>query len=97
MSGLVGPKNNKGEVLVKFLKQLGLKPKKIFFIDNKLHHVENVGKALAPTNITYFGRRHGAADAKISSMDKEIVEIQHRYFFGDILSNEQANTLKSIR
>ena len=91
---LVGPKNNKGEVLVKFLKQLKLNPKKIYFIDNKLHHVENVGKALEPTKVSYFGRRHSAADHKIESMDKEVVEIQHRYFFGDVLTNKQAEILK---
>lgn len=91
---LVGPKNNKGEILVKFLKILRLKPGKIIFVDNKMHHVENVGKALEPTGIPYFGRRHGAADRKISSMDKEVVEIQHRYFFGDVLSDAQALKLK---
>jgi len=91
---LVGPKNNKGKILVKFLKQLQLKPKKNYFIDNKLHHVENVAKALEPTKVLYFGRRHGAADRKIEAMDKDVVEIQHQYFFGEVLSNAQAQLLK---
>ena len=90
---LVGPKIIKAKSS-SFLKQSGAKPKKIFFVDNKMHHVHNVEKALAPTGIAYFGRRHGAADKKIEAMDKEVVEIQHRYFFGEVLSNKQAEALK---
>jgi hypothetical protein len=90
---LVGPKNNKGELLVAFLKQLSVKPKKIIFVDNKIHHVENVEKALASLNIAYFGRRHAAADQKINSMDKELVKIQHKYFFGEVLSDREAKKL----
>jgi hypothetical protein len=90
---LVGPKNNKGEVLIKFLKQLKLRPSKIIFVDNKQHHVDNVGKALEELKIPYFGRRHSAADDKIKSMDKDIVELQHKYFFGTPLSDRDAKKL----
>lgn len=90
---LVGPKNNKGTVLVKFLKMIKAKPVKIIFVDNKQHHVDNVEKALADLKIPYFGRRHGAADKKISAMNKQIVEVQHRYFFGDVLSDDEARKL----
>lgn len=88
--------NKKGETLVAFLKQLRLKPKKILFVDNKLHHIENVGKALQEFGVDYLGRRHGKADQKIESMDKKGVEIQHRYYFGEILNNEQAKALVKL-
>jgi hypothetical protein len=94
---LVGPKNNKGLVLVQFLEQTGFLPEKIVFVDNKLKHVENVEKALKPLGISYFGRRHGAADQKIASMNKDIVEIQHRYFFGEVLSDTDAMKLLLCR
>lgn len=87
---MVGPKNNKGEVLVKFLKQLKLTPKKIIFIDNKQKHVDNVEKALAELKIPYFGRRHAAADKKIAEMNKQVVEVQHKYYFGEVLSDADA-------
>jgi hypothetical protein len=90
---LVGPKNNKGEVLAKFLQQLQLHPKKIIFVDNKQHHVIDVEKALVEMKTSYFGRRYGAADQKIACMNKQVVEIQHRYFFGDVLSNADAEKL----
>lgn len=90
---LVGPKNNKGEVLAQFLKLISFKPKKIIFVDNKKHHVENVEKALADSKISYFGRRYGASDKKISSMNKDVLEIQHKYFFGEVLSDQEAKKL----
>ncbi len=36
--------NNKGEVLFELLKMLNIKPKKIFFVDDKAHHLARVEK-----------------------------------------------------
>lgn len=58
-----------------------------------MHQVENVERALTSTNISFFGSRHGAADHKIASIDKKIVEIQRKYFFGGVLSNGDAKKL----
>lgn len=76
----VGSKNNKGEVLIEFLKRTGLRPKRIAFVDNKLKHVENVGRALAGSNIVYLGFRHGPADAKIAAFDGELADFQYECF-----------------
>lgn len=87
----VGAKNNKGLELEKLLKKLGLKPKKIVFVDNKLKHVQNVEKVLASYDIDYLGCRHGAADIKIANFNPSIADMQYKYFT-NILSNDKADT-----
>lgn len=88
----VGPKNNKGKVLATFLETLKIYPKKIVFVDNKRHHLENVEKSLEKKKINYLGCRHGAADQKIAAFNEEIANIQHQHL-KKILMDKEAQAL----
>ena len=88
----VGPKNNKGLVLGKYIESLTDKPRKIVFSDDKQKHVTNVETALSPLNIPYVGFRYGAADAEVASFNKDISNLQLKYFL-NILSNEEAEKM----
>ncbi len=90
----VGAQNNKGDILVKFLNALNLKPKKIVFVDNKQKHVDAVEKALAGSGIDYVGCRLGVTDAKIAAFDTELADIQLQYFKG-ILSDSAADAIRN--
>ncbi len=88
----VGPKNNKGLVLGKYIESLSVKPTKIVFSDDKQKHVTNVELALHSLNIPYIGFRYGAADAEVASFNQEITNLQLKYFL-NILSNEEAEKM----
>ncbi len=88
----VGTSNKKGDILAKVLDKLALKPKKIVFVDNKLHHVQDVETALAGRGIEYVGCHLRASDAKIAAFDPEIAAVQFEYF-KSILSNDAAAAL----
>lgn len=61
----VSEKNNKGTVLSAFIARLGLKPKKVVYIDDKLKHVRNLAAAMQSLKIRYTGFRYGALDKKV--------------------------------
>jgi phosphoserine phosphatase len=88
----VGAKNNKGKVLATFLETLKLQPKKIVFVDNKRHHLEDVEKALQNKKVDYLGCRHGAADQKIAAFNGEIADIQYQHA-KKILTDKEAQVL----
>ncbi len=89
---LVGAKNNKGKVLVEFLKMQNYHPRSIVFVDDKEKHVLNVGDALKELNVAYTGFRYGAADKYVAGFDIRIAEIQHKYFLstGKFISDTEA-------
>lgn len=91
----VGPKNNKGEVLVKFLEQINYHPQRIVFIDDKEKHILNVGDALKELKLSYIGFRYGATDKYVADFDKITANTQHRHFekTGEFLSDEAAKSL----
>lgn len=94
-----GPKNVKGEVLKSFLMERNLHPKRIVFVDDKPHHVESVGKALAGTGIAYYGFRYGAADAQVKAYNPQIAAIQLKAFLatGKLISDQQAGGSQTQR
>lgn len=61
----VSEKNNKGTVLSVFISRLGLKPKKVIYIDDKLKHVRNLAASMSAMNIAYTGFRYGFLDKKV--------------------------------
>ncbi len=63
--------NDKGETLLAFLAMLNYHPKKIIFIDDKMHHVESLENALKNINvdIEYVGIRYSGCDHHIHSFD----------------------------
>lgn len=87
--------NNKGKVLVEFLKRLSLHPKRIIFVDDKVKNVTNVDDALATTTIQSFAYRYGAADWKVKAFNPKIADFEFNYFqkYGIVLSDEQAKSM----
>lgn len=92
---IVGPHNNKGEVLMNFLKAARIKANSIVFVDDKLHNVEDVNQALSRQGLPHIEFRYGAADAKVSSFNPEIGDVQWKIFLqtGKILNDQQASQL----
>ena len=58
------------------------------------NHIENVGKALAPTKIDYVENGHGGADKKLV-LNGEVDEIQ-RKLFGRILRDKAAESILKL-
>jgi len=70
----VGEGPNKGATLTAFLKKIGLRPKKIVFVDDKPHHAKNVDAALTAAGIPSVTFRYGAADAKVRAFNEVMSE-----------------------
>lgn len=87
--------NNKGKLLVAFLKEIGLSPKRIIFVDDKLKNVTHVDGALEAIGIPSFAFRYGAADGKVKSFDAHLADFEFGYFekYGIVLSDYQAKKL----
>lgn len=72
--------NEKGKVLAEFLNKIQYRPRCVFFIDDKLKHVETVTREMTNLNIECHAYRiqipHKLPDVKFN---KEIAKIQLRY------------------
>jgi len=88
----VGPKNNKGKVLVQFFEETGISPKRIVFVDDKLKHVRHMEEAMSTLPAEYLGFRYGATDQEVANFDESIAKVQLRYFAG-ILDDDSAKKL----
>lgn len=86
--------NTKGEVFRSFLEQLGQKPKRVVFIDDKKKNVEELAKAALSDGIEYIGVYYTAVEQGPQIYSPELAEQQLR-FLNSILSNEQAQYLLS--
>jgi hypothetical protein len=84
-----GEYNKKGEIFVRFLSLIEQKPKKILFIDDKLNHVEEVGRAVEKLGIEYTGIHFTAIQYAEKVYWPEIAEFQKK-FLQKIMSNEAA-------
>ena len=84
--------NDKGEVLVRFLRKTGLKPKKIVMVDDRRENLVHVEKALKKRKVTFVGFRYGGADEVVKRFDPNVAEVQMKWF-GKILSDDAARTL----
>ena len=81
--------NTKGQALEALLQQLNLKPKKIIFVDDKIHHVENVQAASAQLDLDFLGIRYSSADKRVHAFDAQIAELQMQ-LFPRFVSDEEA-------
>lgn len=66
---LFAGRNNKGELLLLFLKTLGITPDRIIFIDDKMHNILDVERALQKTNIEFVGVRYSRCDQIVNAFD----------------------------
>jgi hypothetical protein len=90
-----GQTNSKGAVLKEFLRQNGVRPAYVRFVDDKRKYVESVEEAMQASAIPYVGFRYGGADYRVNSFDKRLATFQHAYFnrLGVILSDARAKQL----
>ncbi len=88
----IGPKNVKGSALITFLKKIGLQPKKIVFVDDKVRHVKSVDASTSEAKIPSVCFRYGAADPIVKQFDPKIAGVQLKYFNG-LLGDAEAQKL----
>jgi FMN phosphatase YigB (HAD superfamily) len=75
--------NNKGEVLFELLKMLDIKPKKIFFVDDKPHHLARVEKIALEHGVDCCCIHYTGCQERVENFDaalaaKELAELQDR-------------------
>lgn len=94
----VGP-NNKGEVLDSYLKHSLSHPKKILFVDDKIHNTSKLEAALEAKAYKVQTFRYGGADSVVQKFDPAVVDAAHAHYLSthEILSDEaaRAKLLKS--
>ena len=86
------PFNKKSEVLFDFLNRHALKPECIIYLDDKLHHVEDIDAFCASQGITCIGIRFSGADEQFKQFDPDLARIQWEAF-PRLISNEEALSL----
>jgi hypothetical protein len=72
--------NNKGKVLIIFLKLINYMPEVIIFIDDKQHHLDAVKTALEGTGIEFIGIRYAGSDHKAHRLNPEHIENELQAF-----------------
>lgn len=70
----------KGDILVAFLQQLKLEPKKVIFIDDEFEHVQSVVTCLDKQGIPCLGIHYTAANEASCDLDPEQARFQINYF-----------------
>lgn len=66
----------KGPALVKLLDTIGLKPKKIVFINDKTTHLADVEGAVEKCGIEFVGLRYSYSDARKARFSPELATVQ---------------------
>jgi hypothetical protein len=66
---LFSGRNNKGDVLLTFLKSLNISPDKVIFIDDKLKNLEVVENALKTRKIDFVGIRYSKCDELVKNFE----------------------------
>jgi phosphoserine phosphatase len=88
----VGEGRDKGDELVKFLREIRYAPAKVLFVDDRLDHVVNVEKACRRAGIDYLVFRYGATDAKVEQFNRDTEDPQ--LFASGVLSEKAAEAVK---
>lgn len=82
----------KGDLLVLFLRLIGLNPKKVIFVDDELNHVKSVVAALDKQGIVCIGIYYTAANEMPCALDCEQASFQIQYFVEhDVWLNDKAS------
>jgi hypothetical protein len=87
-----GEKNAKGDVLLAFLAKVGLRPKRVLFIDDKEKNVVSVERSLTSAAIPHVVFRYGAADPRVSRFRADVADMQYQWW-RRILSDDAAQDL----
>lgn len=72
--------HNKGDILIVFLQQIGLKPNKVIFVDDELKHVQSVVTSLDEQSIPCMGIHYTAANDISCDLNEEQARFQINYF-----------------
>lgn len=88
--------NNKGDTLIAFLKDLGYKPKKVIYVEDKEKHLKYLGERVEEYGCKFLGVRYGAMDAKRIAYDPAIAKVQADCF-DRLLTDEEAGALISYQ
>lgn len=86
-----GTKNRKSDALLHFLQQNDLQPRKIIFVDDKLHHLEDLANSLTRTPIEYVGIRFSGSDKRVKGFNAALATIQEKFFpqfISDVMAQE---------
>lgn len=78
---LFGGSNDKGLMMTKFLRVMGIKPARVIFINDKEKYLHDVAVAMESLGIEYIGIRYGGADEEVKN-------------FNPLLAQAQLNTFK---
>lgn len=83
--------SSKGNLLLRFLQQNKLQPKKIFFVDDKEKYLIDVEKICIKQHIPFLGIRYGFLDEKVKNFRPEIAREEWKCF-GNLISDREAET-----
>jgi hypothetical protein len=82
---------HKGEAFFKFCDSLGLKPKRIVYIDDKVAHLAAVEAEAQKRDVKFIGLRYAYADIHKAAFRSEIADFQFLHSnFAKLLSDEEA-------
>lgn len=96
---LCANKQNKGPVLMAFLKKINWRPLKILFIDNRLDYLKSVETALEGTNIEFIGFHYTDVERRPCIINEDLAKIQLMQLAktGEWLSDQKASVyLESV-
>jgi hypothetical protein len=82
--------NEKSAALVAFLRKANFFPKRIVFIDDRLHHVKDLERVVTDMGIEFVGIRFSGADAHVKAFDSNIAELQWSHL-PEIISDQEAS------
>lgn len=80
---------HKGKALIKFLHLLGMKPRHIVFINDKLSHLQEMQESCDSFDIDFLGIRYAGSDTFVQQFDPKVAKVQWEHF-GSILSDLEA-------
>lgn len=82
---------HRGEALFQFCDAIGLRPKRIVFINDKATHLAQVDEVAKNRQVPFLGLRYGYSDVRKASFQLEIAECQFQHStFQRILTDEEA-------
>jgi hypothetical protein len=72
---MVGEHNSKGPALARFFKEVGYRPTRIVYADDRSKHTQSLEKVFGNSEIAFLGFRYGAADAKVQEFNDDTRDI----------------------
>jgi hypothetical protein len=89
---------HKGEALFRFCSAIGLRPRRIVFVNDKATHLAQVEETAKKQGVPFLGLRYGYSDSRKAAFQLEIAECQFRHSpFQRLLSDEEAMVILQAR